>query len=97
VPQNSAVVVVVVVTIVVVIVIAVVIAAIVVLAIARDNGAILVESLYSKEKEVNNATTPPGLLAKLSHKLKTENFEVSPTAEKSLYLTRPPRLNSSIM
>jgi hypothetical protein len=50
-PENSIGVVVVVVTIVVVIVIAIVVAVIVVLAVAHDNGAVLVESLYPKEKE----------------------------------------------
>jgi hypothetical protein len=38
-----------------------------------------------QKKKVNDATTPPGLLANLSHKLKTDNFEeVSLTAEKKL-------------
>jgi hypothetical protein len=49
VPENSVVIVFVVVTIVVVILVAVVIAVVVVLAVPRDNGAILVKSLYPKE------------------------------------------------
>jgi hypothetical protein len=45
-----------------------------------------------KTKKVNNATTPPGLLAKLSHKLKTDNFEVSPTAEKKLVFDKTTKI-----
>jgi hypothetical protein len=36
-----------------------------------------------KKKKVNHATLPPGLLAKLSHQLKTGNFEDSLTLEKN--------------
>ncbi len=50
-PENSVIVVVVVITIVVVIIYAIVVAVIFVLAVAHNNGAILVESLYLKEKE----------------------------------------------
>ncbi len=50
-PKNSVIIVAVVVTVVVVIIIAVVIAIVVVLAVACDNGAVRVESLYPKEKE----------------------------------------------
>jgi hypothetical protein len=50
-PENSVIVVVVIVTVVVVIVIAVIVAVVVALAIACDNGTVLVESLYPKEKE----------------------------------------------
>ncbi len=51
VPQNSIVVIVVVVTVVVIIVVVVIITVVVILAVARDNGAVLVKSLYPKEKE----------------------------------------------
>ncbi len=45
-----------------------------------------------KKKKVNNATTPPGLLAKLSHKLKTDNYEVSSTAEKNLVFDKTTKI-----
>jgi hypothetical protein len=38
----------------------------------------------TKKKKVKDATMPSGLLSKLSHKLKTDNIEVSPMAEKKL-------------
>jgi hypothetical protein len=45
-----------------------------------------------KKKKVNDATTPPGLLAKLSHKLKTDKFEVSPMAEKKLVFDKTTKI-----
>jgi hypothetical protein len=46
-----------------------------------------------KKNKVNHATLPPGLLAKLSHQLKTGNLKESSTSKKNI----SPRLNSSIM